>query len=292
MKRLLPLLLLPVLARAAVPGPAAPAAAPGGDAAAPALAPEDLIFTNNVVRNPSFEKGFERDARKGWRDTTYNGMDVDCDSGPKNKPESPPDGKKALRMAVKKTVNYSGGELRGDWDRFWKAGNDGSGPPSGNVVQLVPVRTDRVYALRFTWRSSGLYENRAPGRERGVVEGVVNCTWCDRKGEPIAADTDFPTPRYRSFKKDPKEPGWTTTSDPDLSAQGRLSNPNQVFYAPPPGAEYLRIEFRFACRREKVKPEFWVDSVILSEQPEGTPVAVGPPPKAPAPPKAPEPPKK
>ena len=280
-KRLLAALLAALAAAAPAAFPLAAGPQQAGGAAAPpppgAVAPADAPYRNNLVQNPSFEKSLVSDPQKGWKDYTANGMDIDVDSPPRNKPEAAPDGKKALHFRVKKPVNYKSSELNGPWQKFMEggivSGNKSEGVPYGYVYQLVPVKQGAVYAFRFRWLGSGLYYSGAPGRDRGLVEGIVQCSWRDKRGEPVAADSDFPSPRYQSFRADAKEPGWTTVCDPDLTTEGIKKNPKQVLYTPPPGAEFLRIDIRFGCRREKVRPEFWIDQVEFAEQPEGTKVS-------------------
>lgn len=279
--RLLASLLAALAAAAPAAFPFAAGPQPAGGAAAPlppgAVAPADAPYKNNIVQNPSFEKSLVSDPEKGWKTASVNGLDIDIDSPPKNKPEAAPDGKKALHFQVKKTVNYKYSEMNGPWQKFMEggvvSGNKSEGIPYGYARQLVPVKQGAVYAFRYRWFGSGLYYSGNPGRDRGLVQGVVQCTWCDKRGEPVPADSDFPAPRYRNFRADAKEPGWTTICDPDLTAAGIKANPRQVLYTPPPSAEFLRIEFRFECRREKVRPEFWVDQVEFAEQPAGTKVS-------------------
>lgn len=265
---------LPAAAQMPAPGPAAP---PPG-----AVAEEDLPYTNNIVQNPGFEKSFASSVDKGWKDETWRGMDVDLENCPKNKQESAPDGKKALRFHVKKPVDYTYGELNGPYDKFRKAGNEGDGPPVGRVEQYVPVRPGARYALRFRWRSEGLYYEGAPGKNRGEVVGVFYGEWHDKRKEKIAADSSFPAPRWHKFQKDPKEPGWETYTDPNFADLASRDRPVQYF-VPPPNAEYVRLVFEFHCRREKVRPEFWVDCVEFAEQPENPVFPEGKVPAKPAP---------
>lgn len=279
-------LLAAAFAAAALPAAAqAPAgAAPAAPPPPGAVAPEDLPYTNNVVQNPGFEKSFTTNAEKGWKDETWRGMDVDVENCPKNKPESAVDGKKALRFRVKKAVNYSYGELNGPYDKFRKAGNDGDGPPVGRVEQHVPVRPGARYALRFRWRSDGLYFQGAPGRDRGEVIGVFYGEWLDKRKEKIAVDSDFPPPRWKKFQKDAEDKVWTTYTDPDFAELAARERPVQYF-VPPPNAAFVRLVFEFTCRREKAKPEFWIDCVEFAEQPEKPVFPEGKVPPKPAAPK-------
>ncbi len=270
MKRTLPVLLSLV----ALATQAAAQAAPAAQVAAPA--PEEAFYTNNVVQNAGFEKNLVGNPEKGWSASCWRGMDADVETGPKTGPDAPVEGRKALRIHVGKTVKYSRSELeKKDWDEFRKGGTvrvDGKeeeGPPYAEVEQIVPVRPGAKYALRFRWRSSGLYLQTTPGRERGEVVASFRGDWLDRRGEKLAEAPSFPAPRHQSFRKDP-EKGWATYSDPDF-ADAKRRKKEAEFLVPPPAAAFVRLRFSFACRREKAKPEFWVDRFEFSEVPSGAP---------------------
>lgn len=256
---------------------AAPAPQAGAPAAQPpGPAPDDWRYAGNLVQNGDFEKNLVSRPDKGWSANTWRGMDADADSCPRHGPDAAVDGKKALHFQVKKTVNYSSSELNADdWDKFRKGGkvqdgkNTEEGPPGGEVVQDVPVRPGAKYAIRFRWRSSGLYFSGAPGRDRGEVVATFSGEWRDKRGEKIPADPAFPGPHWRKFQRDPKE-GWETVRDPDFDQAARNKKEPAVLVAPP-GAAFVRLRFSFVCRREKVKPEFWVDRFEFAELPEAPP---------------------
>ena len=146
---LVPTLLL--LASAAV-------AAPGNDGVVPPAAPEDVLYAQNLLNNPGFEKGgFEKDRMKGWYAVLENGMEAKFESAAPNKPVQPFEGRKALRIFVKDPAKYSNKALLGSWDEFAHGANGGKGAPRADMLQLAPVKPGAKYALRFRWRASGIY---------------------------------------------------------------------------------------------------------------------------------------
>ena len=245
--------------RALAQGPGAPAGS--------AIPAADLPYTNNLVLNPGFERGFERDAKKGWEVFVANGMEAKCETAAPNRPDQPFEGRKALHMFVKNTVKYSNKELNGYWETFERAGNDGKGPPKATVRQYVAVRPGATYALRFRWRSSGLYANALPGPDRGLVELRIRAVWCDENCRGITSDPLAQFCPAENVKVDSEE--WATYAWPNLSGTKNpheTPKPKRLFTAPAQAA-YMRIDLQFVCMRAKVKPHVWIDQVELAEQP-------------------------
>ena len=264
---LVPTLLL--LASAAV-------AAPGNDGVVPHAAPEDVLYAQNLLNNPGFEKGgFEKDRMKGWYAVLENGMEAKFESAAPNKPVQPFEGRKALRIFVKDPAKYSNKALLGSWDEFAHGANGGKGAPRADMLQLAPVKPGAKYALRFRWRASGIYNKAAAGPERGVVSVTIRCEWVDANGRYIQGQqSPLPTP-LATLPADSDT--WTTWAFPNFAAGAKLpyGKHQNVPFAAPAGAAYAKILFRFTCQRPKVKPELWIDQVEFVEIPKDANLAPG-----------------
>ena len=256
---------------------AATFAAPAGNVGAtPPAAPEDALYEKNLVINPGFEKsGFEKDRKKGWYAELQNGMEAKFEAAAPNKPVQPFEGHKALRIFVKDPAKYSSKALLGSWDDFAHGANGGKGPPRADVSQYVPVKPGSKYALRFRWRASGIYNKAAPGPDRGVVSVTIRCDWIDANGRYIVGQTPFLPNMLASITADSDE--WTTWAFPNFAPGAKLPYSKQmnVPFAPPAGAAYAKIFFRFTCQRPKVKPELWFDQVEFVEIPPDANLAPG-----------------
>lgn len=274
MKCILPApILATVLAVAELPAVAQqPAAAPRPAAAQqPAAAPVVLLYTNNLVANPGFEKGFERDRKKGWVSRLENGMEAKFESAVPNRPVQPFEGRKALRLFVKDMVRYSKKDFESSWEQFVRASNGGKGGALAEVQQLLTVRPGARYALRFRWRAIGIYRSLGAGPNRGLVEARLQCDWLDSKYALVEVPTGFLPYKIPLFSEDSES--WSTFAIPDFEgvSNPKISNEFNKAAVAPAGAAYLKILFRFTCLRPKVKPELWLDQIELVELPPDLP---------------------
>ena len=271
------LLLLAVPAFAAPPG--------GAGAPAPAAAaPEDVLYAQNLLANPGFEKGgFEKDRTKGWGISLENGMEAKIESAAPTKPVQPFEGRKALRIFVKDAAKYSTRDLLGDWETFSKGANGGKGPPKAELVQFVRVKPGSRYALRFRWRASGLYNAAAPGPERGLVNVTVRCEWNDANLRYMQGQSMSLPNEVAALPADSDE--WATWAFPNYAPDAKLpyAKGKNVPFSAPGGAVYARIRIRFTCQRPKAKPEIWLDQFEFVEIPPGVDPAQVVRPNAPAP---------
>jgi hypothetical protein len=247
------------------------AAPPGGAGApAPAAAPEDVLYAQNLLANPGFEKGgFEKDRTKGWGISLENGMEAKIESAAPNKPVQPFEGRKALRIFVKDAAKYSTRDLLGDWETFSKGANGGKGPPKAELVQFVRVKPGSRYALRFRWRASGLYNAAAPGPERGLVNVTVRCEWNDANLRYMQGQSMSLPNEAAALPADSDE--WATWAFPNYAPDAKLpyAKGKNIPFSAPGGAVYARIRIRFTCQRPKAKPEIWLDQFEFVEIPPG-----------------------
>ena len=246
------------------------AAPPGGGVAAPPAAPEDVLYAQNLLASPGFEKGgFEKDRTKGWGVSLENGMEAKIESDAPGRPAKPFEGRKALHVFVKDPPKYSTKDLQGAWDAFAKGANGGKGPPRADVAQFVRVKPGARYALRLRWRASGLYDSAAPGPDRGLVDAVVRCDWYDESLRYMHGQAMTLPREVVKLPADSEE--WATWAFPNYAPGAKLPYPKgkNIPFSAPGGAGYCRVFVRFTSQRPKAKPEIWLDQFEFVEIPPG-----------------------
>lgn len=256
-------------------------------AAAPAVAVSDIPYTNNVVENAGFEKGLDKDPRKGWMEREGEGAEVKIVSAPQGAPASelPPDGKKALKLAVKKPRKFSNKQLNGDYAAFVAVQ-----PVAAGVTQIVKVKPGAKYALRYSWRGVDFYPTvTAAGPGRGQMNATVAIVWLDSTMRPIpkdkleAAAYAFESNLAKATAAAMKDgsDGWKTFAYPAIpTPEEVVAKKKKIpsFPAAPKGAAFARIAIGLSSKSPTAKPELWIDKFEFSEVP---PVPV-PLPEAPA----------
>lgn len=258
----------------------------------PTVAVADIPYTNNVVENAGFEKGFDKDPRKGWMEREGEGAEAKIVAHQPNNPSSvePAEGRKALKLAVKKPARYSPKQLNGDWATFIAVP-----PVSAGATQIVEVKPGAKYALRYRWRGTGFFQtDTIPGPNRGQMNTSVAIQWLGSNMRPLPKDkmedSEFSFQQHFALTtgkamQDGSEE-WKTFAypafpKPEEVAAGKKKVPAGI--SVPKEAKYARIVIGLTSKHPKAKPELWIDKFEFSEIP---PVPV-PVPAAPAAPAAP-----
>lgn len=260
---------------------------------AAAVLPADIPYTINVVADPGFEHGFEKDPRKGWVEMGTDGMEMKFVSASKNgKDIEPSEGKKALKIAVKKPGKYSNKHLNGSWSEFLQVK-----PVAGGVTTVIPVKGGAQYAFKFDWCSVGFFQqDTAPGPNRGLMKAGIYLTWLGDDLKGLKADKIETTEIQRltgittssSKALSAGSPTWKTWAypvipAPEVLAKDPKKKPN--FLKAPEAAKYVKVRFGLASQNDNAKPEFYVDNFIFAENPQ-LPTAPAATPSAPAKPAA------
>lgn len=266
----------------------------GQGPALPAVAVADIPYTNNVVENGSFEKGFDKDPRKGWMERESDGAEAKNVAYQPNNPSSvqPADGRKALKLGVKKPTRYSPKQMNGDWSSFLSVP-----AVSAGVTQIVEVKPGAQYALRYQWRGTGFYPTETmAGPNRGQMTVSVAIVWLGSNMRPIekdkmeASEFSFQQNLALSTASAMKDSSaeWKTYAYPAIpTPEEILSKKKKIpsFPTAPKTAKYARIVIGLTSKSPKEKPELWIDKFEFSEVP---PVPI-PLPEAPEAPAAPAP---
>ena len=247
--------------------------------AAPQIAPADIPYTNNVARDPGFEHGFEKDLRKGWVEQGTEGAEMKfislAPNGAAKGPVAPSEGRKALKIAIKKPAKYSGKQLNGTWGEFLAVK-----PVAGGVSTLVPVKGGAEYAFKFDWCGLNFFQQEtSPGPNRGLMAAGIYLTWLgkDMKGLPKDKVEERDLLILNSIAIDSKKvlaagsDTWKTYAYPRIPppedlASGKAKRPG--FLKAPEGAAFVKVRFGLASQHNKAKPELYIDNFVWAENPQ------------------------
>ncbi len=257
---------------------------PGRGPALPEIPLEDLPYTNNIAKNPSFEKGLEENPLEGWVLRAVNGGDAKCAFLPANSTIKPFDGKKALHLRCKSPVKFSPKIAADpDWGAFIHGANGGKGAATASVTQRFPVVPGKLYAMRFRYVGGEDFSKMEinPGPDRGYCRLTVKANWIPEKGKKFeTAQTGIilqsPSPAAQISKPTTE---WTTWAMPVIPSPTEVAAaaekakaqkkpykpPTPKFLKAPENAAFATVTISLECLKEKVKPEVFVDKFEFAE---------------------------